>query len=329
MSGPRRPVGDIPTTPAPARIVVGGECLVDRIRSVDGTVRDVGGGGQFNTARAIARLGVPVAFLGCVSTDALGDRLARDLVTDGVSTELVTRTDAPTTLAHATLDGDGTASYRFEVEGTAAPALGRDAALRALAWRPTALHVGTLGVVFQPVADSLEALVEAIPPDVLVMLDPNARPSTIPDLPTWRARIRRLAQRADIIRASADDLRVLDDSTDPVVGARSLGGDGALVLLTDGRRPVHLVSGAFPTVALPVPTGPIVDTVGAGDSFGGAFIAWWLDRGLDRAALRDARAVTAAVRVALAASAITCSRAGADPPSRAELGDAWSSVARA
>jgi fructokinase len=291
---------------------------------VDGTTQDVAGGGQFNAARAIARLGVPVAFLGCISTDVLGERLLEHLVTDGVATTLVTRTDAPTTMAHATLDPDGSASYRFEIEGTAAPALDREAALRALAWRPAALHVGTLGLVFQPVADSLEALVDAIPGDVLLMLDPNARPSTIPDIPAWRARIRRLAQRADIIRASVDDLGVLGDGTDPVSEARAMAGTHALVLLTDGPRPVRLVSAAFPVVELPLRPGPVVDTVGAGDSFGGAFLAWWLDQGLGRAQLRDAGLATAGTRVALAAAAITCSRAGADPPTRAELGEAWS-----
>jgi fructokinase len=324
MTGPRRPDGDLGPIPTPARIVVGGECLVDRIRSVDGTIRDVSGGGQFNAARAIARLGVPVAFLGCISTDELGERLLGDLVADGVATHLVTRTDAATTMAHATLDPDGTASYRFEIAGTAAPALDRDAALRALAWRPSALHVGTLGLVFQPIADSLETVVDALPGDVLLMLDPNARPSTIPDLPTWRARIRRLARRADIIRASVDDLRVLEDGTDPVTAARALAGSHALVLLTDGARPVRLVSAAFPIVELPLHPGPVVDTVGAGDSFGGAFLAWWLDQGLDRVQLRDAGLATVAARVALAAAAITCARVGADPPTRADLGEAWS-----
>ncbi|MET0772658.1 MAG: PfkB family carbohydrate kinase, partial [Candidatus Limnocylindrales bacterium] len=124
------------------------------------------------------------------------------------------------------------------------------------------------------------------------------------------------------------DLVALGDTTDVLAGARALAADGALVLLTDGGRPVHLVSGAFPTVVLQVPSGPVVDTVGAGDSFGGAFLAWWLDQGRDRATLGDPSAVTSGVRVALAASALTCSRPGADPPTRAELGEAWSRIAR-
>jgi fructokinase len=184
------------------RVVVGGECLVDRITSPDGSTHDIAGGGPYTTARAIGRLGMPVAFVGCLSRDRAGEGLLRDLVTDGVATDLVTRTDAPTTIAHATLDAHGTASYRFDIEGTAAPALDGAEALRALDRAPSAIHVGTLGLVFRPIADSLEALVAAAPEDVLVMLDPNARPSAIADPLAWRTRLGRLAKRADVIRAS-------------------------------------------------------------------------------------------------------------------------------
>ncbi|MBX3030506.1 MAG: carbohydrate kinase [Chloroflexi bacterium] len=305
------------------RIVVGGESLVDRIRTVDGSVRDVPGGGPYNTARALGRLGLGTAFLGCISTDALGGTLLTGLIDDGVITDLVTRTDAPTTLALADLDASGTARYTFLVDGTAAPRVTREDALRALDGEVAAIHVGTLGLVFQPVSDSLEALVAAAPPDTLVMLDPNARPSATPDLAAWRARVGRLARRADIIRASTDDLTTLDDRRDPVAVARGLAMDGALVLLTDGGRPIRLVSRAFPPTELPLLGGPVVDTVGAGDSFGAAFLGWLLDHGLDRGALEDPGPVHGAARVALAAAAITCSRRGADPPTRAELDAAW------
>jgi fructokinase len=95
------------------------------------------------------------------------------------------------------------------------------------------------------------------------------------------------------------------------------------VLLTDGGRPVRLLVRARPTEELPLRPGPVVDTVGAGDSFGGAFLAWWLDHGLDRTALHDPDPVRRATEVAIAAAAITCSRVGADPPTRAELADVW------
>ena len=306
------------------RVVVGGECLVDVITESSGAVREVPGGGPFNTARAIARLGGSVSFLGCISRDRLGERLRDELVADGVDLSIAVRTDLPTTIAHATLDPSGAAAYRFEDRGHGGPGARTHrcaGGARYPAGRRPRRHPRPRVRAIRLEASRVSW--QRCPPDTLVMLDPNARPSAIDDLPTWRARIQRLSTRADVIRVSVDDLEVLDDTAGPLDVARALADDGALVLLTDGGRPARLVSRAFPTVRLPLPESAIVDTVGAGDSFGGAFLAWWLDQGHDRAALRDAPTATAAARVALTAAAMTCSRVGADPPTREELGEVW------
>src|SRR6476646_6056018 len=105
------------------RIVVGGESLIDRIVRPDGGVEDVVGGGPFTTARALARLGLPVSFVGGLSTDAAGARLRATLVADGVDLSLAVTTDAPTLLAVAELDASGVAAYRFEPAGSAAARL--------------------------------------------------------------------------------------------------------------------------------------------------------------------------------------------------------------
>lgn len=301
------------------RIVVGGECLVDVITGPAGEVREVPGGGPYNTARTIARLEGHVAFLGCVSRDHRGERLIDGLAIDGVDLSLVVRSDTPTTIAHAILDEDGAATYRFDIEGTAAPALDTADALRALDPAPSAIHVGTLGLVFEPIASSLERLVAAAPPETLVMVDPNARPSAIPDLVAWRARIRRLAARADVIRASVEDLGVLAPDTQPLDAAGELARH-AIVLLTDGGRPVRVVTSWADPIELSVPAGPVIDTVGAGDAFGGGFLAWWVGHGLDRAALEDPGHLRDAATFALRVAAATCAKAGATPPHLSELG---------
>ena len=63
----------------------------------------------------------------------------------------------------------------------------------------------------------------------------------------------------------------------------------------------------------------VVDTIGAGDAFGGGFLAYWRMHGLDRDALDDADAVRAATRFACVVAARTCERAGASPPRLSDL----------
>ena len=65
-------------------IVVCGEALMDVIHNGDSTQRATPGGGPFNTARALSRLGVPTAFLGRLLSDPFGHQLAEMLVADGV-----------------------------------------------------------------------------------------------------------------------------------------------------------------------------------------------------------------------------------------------------
>src|SRR3954447_14624202 len=136
-------------------IVVAGEALIDLLVDVDGAVRAIPGGGPFNTARAIARLGGAVAFLGCLSDDRFGGTLRDALLADGVDLSLAGTTDAPTTLAVAEVDRDGAATYRFHTAETSAPQLSAEAVAAPLATGPKAFHVGTLGLVLEPMASAL------------------------------------------------------------------------------------------------------------------------------------------------------------------------------
>src|SRR5436853_2204486 len=165
-----------------ALVVVAGESLIDRITDADGSVTDVLGGGPLNTARALARLGGRVAFLGRISTDAGGQRLRAALVADRVDVSLVVSTTDPTLIAHAMLDPDGNATYRFGPPGNAAAGLRPDDVPSGLAATTAALHVGTLGLVFEPTADTIAELVAGVPPGTLVVLDPNIRGAAIEDV---------------------------------------------------------------------------------------------------------------------------------------------------
>ncbi len=299
-------------------IVVAGEALVDLIVRADGSIVAIPGGGPYNAARAIARLGAEVAWLGGLSSDRFGQDLEAGLLADGVSTALVQRTDAPTTLALAELDATGAASYRFYTEGTSAPAVlpGPQAAL------PTgtrAVHAGTLGFVLEPMASTLETVIGALPADVLLLVDPNCRPSITHDADAYRARMARILPRADVVKVSTDDLAFLVPGSDPLAAARWIASLGVrAVLLTDGDGPVRVLVDDEVTI-VEVPRVEVVDTVGAGDTLGGAALAALVHAGTTRATL-DGPGVLRATRFGVRAASMACTRAGADPPTLQELG---------
>lgn len=300
-------------------IVVAGEALIDLIVHPDGGLAAIPGGGPYNTARTIARLGQTVTFLGRISSDRFGRELRANLARDGVDTDGVIPTDDPTTLAVAELDEHGQASYQFYVAGTSAAGLTDADAATAMPDSVTALHVGTLGLVLEPIGTTIERLVEGSGPDRLVMLDPNSRPSATPDPNAFRARIGRIARRADVIKASDDDLRFLapGDTPDETID-RLLALGAWVVLRTNGDDDVE-VRTASGRAQVPVPAVDVVDTVGAGDAFGGGFLASWTAAGHARDDLGSMDRICESVRVAVRVAALSCARRGADPPTLAEL----------
>jgi fructokinase len=300
-------------------IVVGGESLIDLIAR-DDELRAVPGGGPYNVARTIARLGRSCAYLGTLSTDLFGVRLRAALRDDGVDDSWAPLTADPTTLAVAQIGESGGATYSFYVERTSAADLSTAAALAVLAVEPTVLYVGTLGLVLEPAASSYEALVDAAAPDVLVAVDPNCRPAVVRDPEAYRARLARVLARADVVKVSTEDLDYLTPGLDHLAGAQQLCDLGpSVVLLTDGGDDLHVVAEGWRRV-LPVPKVTVVDTVGAGDSFLGGVLSLWEARGLGRDELIDPDSVVEAVEFGIAVSGITCGRTGAEPPRVDELG---------
>jgi fructokinase len=299
-------------------IVVAGEALIDLVLRPSGELSGHPGGGPFNAARTIGRLEQPVSYLGRVSTDRFGERLGEELSADGVSLEATIATDDPTTLALAEIDEAGAARYRFYFDGTSAPGLTLQEARAALP-AMDALLVGTLGLVFEPMATTLEAVIDEVGDETLVALDPNCRPSTIRDPAAYRARLSRVLGRSDLVKASDQDLEWLEPGRDPVDAARVLLDDGPpLALVTRGGDGALVVTPGD-VIQVPAPPVDVVDTIGAGDAFAGGFLARWQQRGHGRAELADRDAVVDATSFACTVAAITCSRAGAVPPRLAEL----------
>ena len=300
--------------------MVAGEALIDLVLDEAGALSPHPGGGPFNAARTVGRLEQPVRYLGRLSSDRFGSLLRAELEADGVDLGAVAATDDPTTLALAELDAEGGASYRFYVEGTSAPGL-TPADTDTVLDDAAVLYVGTLGLVLEPMAATLEALAVAAPGDVLVALDPNCRPAVIDDPTGYRARLSRMLARTDLVKASEDDLAWLAPDSAPAGAARALLDQGPGVALVTRGPGGALVVTAEDVVEVPAPTVDVVDTIGAGDAFGGAFLAEWRRRGLTRGELADTAAVVEATRFACLVAALTCTRAGASPPRLADLAE--------
>jgi fructokinase len=299
--------------------LVAGESLIDLIAGPGGTVHASPGGGAFNTARTISRLGLPARFLGRFSADPFGRLLAGTLAGDGVGLAYPEPVAEPTTLAVVALSGTGTAQYWFHLAGTAAFLFDLEAVRREVREPIGALHAGSLGLVTEPMAAGLEALVCDLPTPVLLMIDPNWRPRGIPDSGAHRARIHRLLPRTDILKLSTEDLAFLVPGSTESGAVRELLRAGARCLvLTDGPAPVRAFTGDH-RLAVPVPQVEVADTVGAGDAFGGGLLAWWAEHRLAREHLSDPGLLRAALTAAGRVAAATCRRVGADPPWRRDV----------
>lgn len=308
-------------------ILVCGEALIDL--TPDGPGEDARyqpcpGGGPFNTAVALGRLGVPAGFFGRLSSDPFGEVLAHRLRDAGVDGRWALQGDQPTPLAVVTLGGAGRENrFQFYMAGTAAPAV-TVADLPASLDGVGALHVGTLGLVLEPMATSIELLVTRAAADRVVGFDPNVRPLLVGDREAFAARVDRIARLSDVVKVSdADAAWLTGGAPAEDLVARWMGEGAGLVVVTRGAAGATAWTPAAGPVTVPAPAVAVVDTVGAGDSFNAGLLAWLHDHGrLTKAAVRSLTDddVAAALGFAQAVSAITCSRAGADPPWRHELG---------
>lgn len=295
----------------PAGTVVIGENLVDLLVHND-RVDAVIGGGPLNVARTLARLNSPTSLLSGISDDAFGQQIRRALELDNVSLIEPGASALPTTLAVVTVDPAGP-RYHFHLQHTAAFAVQSPEIVDA-----RALYVGTLGLIVEPMASASEHAFLSAPPTVLRVIDPNCRPSATSDPSCYRDRLRRLFAVADVVKVSVEDLDFLFGPGNHD-RARSILDQGArTVVVTDGPHPISLWHASYCTTVA-VPAAAVVDSVGAGDSFIGGFIAWWLGHQLSPADLADEATVTTAIVAASAISRHTCEQAGANPPYAAQV----------
>ena len=247
-------------------------------------------------------------------------QLRQLLTADGVDLAMTSFGPEPTTVAIAEVDADGHAAYRFVIDGTSAPNLTQQMLPASFGPRVRVLHVGTLGLLLEPIGTTIAALVDREHTQRLVMIDPNIRPAMVHDAAGYRERLDHIIAQSTIVKASDADIAWLFPGLDLRAAARALLARGPrLVVVTLGADGALGLTGEAEAEA-PAPVVDVADTIGAGDAFGAALLAWLHDHDRLR---RDLHLSSDELRDALAFSclvaSLTCTRAGADPPRRAEL----------
>jgi fructokinase len=311
----------------PDTILVCGEALFDVFptgSTPTGLALDARiGGSPFNVAMGLRRLGQPAAFFGAVSTDPAGTRLAQALTDETIDLRWLRRSPARTSLCMVALDAKGKPDYAFYGDDAA----DRDLPLDALAAVPTriaAVQVGSYATVVEPVASTLDALVQRQQGLSVIAYDPNVRLTIEPDRAVWRSRLARWLPRTTLLKVSDEDLHLLfGDRPIADFAADALAAGVALVVVTRGSLGASAWVGDDRIDVAPAPV-TLVDTVGAGDTFQAAMLARLAELDLLTVqAMTDGTRVRAAIDDVLAfatrAAAVTCSRRGADLPRRHEV----------
>jgi fructokinase len=301
------------------------EALIDflPVAAADGgtAMRPFVGGSCYNVAVGMARLGAPTGFIGGVSTDLFGRMIADHAAESGVDLRFATRSAHQTKLAFVSV-ANGQPHYEFYDENTAS----RNWSYRRGAIpfaRVDALHLGSSALVDEVSASHSRSLIAEARGAATISFDPNCRPSRMTDKAGYLANVASFVAASDIVRMSDADFDFLYAGDDHGAKATSMLARGAaLVVITCGERGAlawHAGAGAFKVAALQT---KVVDTVGAGDSFQAALL--FALRALGRIepnalARASSDELRRALTFAAACAAITCSRAGANPPRRAEV----------
>jgi len=341
----------------PTGLCVCGESLIDFLpcanASGESAFRGVPGGSPFNCCIAAQRLGIPVSYLGALSTDLFGEELFGHLNRENVDTEMVARLPNPTTLAFVSRSAGEGEKYAFFKENAADRQLTKayvEKSLRNKRFRGVHMSLGAVTLEYGPCAEAFETLFRlGGKMGALRSFDPNLRPNMIKESSTkYSKKIEKLLRVVDLVKTSDDDVEFLygKDAQIADVCAKWLKLGPKLVIITKGSKGADAYipqKDAAPFVVEVAPPGerpntinaegkgvPVVDSVGAGDTFMGGLIfgclgadvhdAPLLAQLVEKKAWDDAsiELLRTVLRRAATCAAINCSRAGADPPTVAE-----------
>ncbi len=301
-------------------VLVSGEALVDLIPREETTYEAVLGGSPYNTAIGLGRLGVTTGFAGRLSSDTMGEALVKELSASGVDAGFSIIDPRPSPLAFVTRGTAATGSrYSFYLGATAYD--GPSPLVADWAARAAHLHIGSFSATDGALGAAALVALQGAGSDATTSYDPNIRPFVVPPraetLPMVEARVK----LATYVKASDEDFDWLYPGTPPSEAAARWAGLGPrLVVMTRGGAGAEAYFKGE-RIVQPAPSIDVVDTVGAGDSFMSALLAAMAEDGALGSGAHDPSEAEVGrwLLFAIAAAAITCTRQGAQPPTRAEV----------
>jgi len=307
-------------------IICAGESLIDFVPLSDGEglpeYRPVAGGCPYNCAIAAARLGGEVGFVGTVSTDFFGDQLIGRLQANRVDTSMIHRLDQPTTLAFVKKSSTGSARYAFYTIDAADRALTIELMPDPLPDRAI-VQIGSISLIADPEGSAILQLAERELGRRVIAFDPNVRDTLISDERDYRRRVDRALAASTILKTSDEDLEWIYPGLDVAGAVRKVIEKGvALVVVTRGAEGSTAFT-ATQKVDVLAERVEVSDTIGAGDSFLAALLVWLDEHDVTEpgeVGSLPADSLDGILRFASRVSAITCTRVGAEPPYRDELG---------
>ncbi|HVJ44386.1 MAG TPA: carbohydrate kinase [Dongiaceae bacterium] len=303
------------------QIAVAGEALIDFINTGPLAFQGHFGGSPFNTAIAAARLGAATGYLTQLSTDLFGEPLKSYLDANGVDTRFILRSDAPSTLAFVERAA-GTNRYVFLAKNSADAGYAPNP-LPDLPPETTFLQFGSVSLLNEPAATTIGGLVAKHYPRCIIGFDPNVRPSLIPDMAAYRARLTGWLGHTHLLKISDEDVALLAPGVSfqhCAEGWFELGVRAAVI--TRGGAGASLFRPGHQRLDVAAPQVIVADTVGAGDTFTAGLLTGLLDGGAkspdDLATLPD-EGWKRVLTFAATAAALNCTKIGCNPPQRAEV----------
>jgi fructokinase len=306
-------------------LTVIGEALVDLVADGPGArYRDSPGGSPFNVAVGLARLGNRTSLMARFADDRYGQLLRSAAAGEGIDLSAAPRAAERATVATAAVDDVGQVTYTFDMDGTA-DWQWTAGELRAISPATQVLHFGSIAAWASPGAELIAGLARELGAKgtVLISYDPNIRPAVIGPRERAVELVERDVGLSHVVKASREDLDWLyPELQSDQVAARWSDLGPALVVVTDGADGASGHLRARPPLCRPGRSVEVIDTIGAGDAFTAGLLTGLVRRRLyrgERLGRIPEGMLADILDEAILVSAITCERAGADPPRLDEL----------